>query len=116
MGKYIHRLVARAFLGLPPSREHWQVHHKYGDPSNNHVDNLEYVTPAQNIKHSYDLNTLRRTCAEILSRPVLASFVGDCNSVRYSSLNEAGRQLNLSPGNISKCCRGLSELTGGYEF
>lgn len=42
----IHVLVARAFIGeRPPGLE---VHHRDHDKQNNHVTNLEYVTPQVN--------------------------------------------------------------------
>ena len=41
----VHCLVARAFLGTPPSPEHLEVNHKDRDRCNNAVRNLEYVTP-----------------------------------------------------------------------
>lgn len=112
----VHRLVARAFLGPPPSHEHWQVHHRDRDPTNNHMSNLEYVTPAQNVAHSYQTNTARRTSAEALSRPVLASVVGDDNWSRYSSINEASRRLLVPTGRICSCCKGRTISSGGYKF
>lgn len=42
----VHRLVAAAFLG--PCPEGMQVAHGDGDPTNNHLSNLRYATPAEN--------------------------------------------------------------------
>ncbi len=42
----VHSLVAQEFLG--PRPQHLEVDHKDGDKSNNRVDNLEYVTSAEN--------------------------------------------------------------------
>jgi hypothetical protein len=48
---YVHRLVASSFLG---EKHGLEVNHKDGDRNNNSIENLEWVTHAQNIKHAYD--------------------------------------------------------------
>lgn len=48
--RQVHRLVAAAFIG--PCPVGYQVNHKSGDPSDNRLSNLEYVTPKQNTQHS----------------------------------------------------------------
>jgi hypothetical protein len=49
--KYLlHRLVMFAFVGVPPQSRP-QVNHKDGNKANNRLDNLEYVSSAENLKH-----------------------------------------------------------------
>lgn len=47
--KYIHRLVAAAFIGKIASGFH--VNHLDGDPGNNELSNLEICTPWENSQH-----------------------------------------------------------------
>lgn len=43
----VHRLVARAFLGEPPTPKH-EVLHGNGDPADNRLENLRWGTSSEN--------------------------------------------------------------------
>lgn len=48
---WVHRLVLESFVGPAPTDKH-EVNHIDGNPRNNHVSNLEWVTRAENIAHA----------------------------------------------------------------
>ena len=49
---YAHRLVAIAFLEEPFNKKKIQINHIDGNKLNNHKDNLEWVTPSENLLHA----------------------------------------------------------------
>lgn len=52
---FVHRLVAAAFLGVSVL----EVNHKDGNPENNLLENLEYVTRLGNARHAVKLGLYR---------------------------------------------------------
>lgn len=49
----VHRLVCEAFKGGDKQEGQTMVNHKDGTRTNNHIDNLEWATPAQNSQHAF---------------------------------------------------------------
>jgi hypothetical protein len=53
-GYYLHRLVASTFIPNPNNLE--EVNHINGNPYDNRVENLEWITRQENMKHFHDNN------------------------------------------------------------
>jgi hypothetical protein len=49
--RYVHHLVAYAFLGRPPALG-WDVNHKSGVKTDNRLQNLEWRTHQSNLQHA----------------------------------------------------------------
>lgn len=65
-GRDVHSLVAGAFLGPRPAGTH--VNHRNGDKSDNRVENLEYVTPAENAQHAWRTGLMEASRATSFQR------------------------------------------------
>ena len=111
----VHRIAKLTFHGLPPDQQAWQVHHLDGNKANNRLDNLEYVTPGQNVLYSHE-NPLRQDSGPKLSKPVMWRRAAGSQSWTVSpSVTVLAEQLGVSPSTVSRCCNS-NRLCKGYEF
>lgn len=99
---YIHRLVAAAFILNEENKGY--VNHRDGNPSNNQIDNLEWVTHAENVAHAYDIGLNRNKAEEhYFAVGVIDNALGQ----EFATIKEwcAARGINYSTGrNIISGC------------
>lgn len=82
----VHRLVLMSFN---PDCSGKQVNHKDGNKTNNNLENLEWVTPSENIKHAIKYNLRGHS-----HRPIIKIEKGE--ETYYESIKEAVIANNCS--------------------
>lgn len=106
---FMHRLLATTFL--PNPENHPQVNHKDMNRENNTLDNLEWCTNGQNVKHSYENNASRRVVLPGNSRPaklLKSEVLSIVHLVGNSELSksEIARKFNVSNKTIYQIMNG----------
>ena len=106
-GKKIHRLVAEAFIDNYDNKK--EINHIDGIKTNNCIDNLEWVTHDENMKHAWDNNLIKPFCGKGI-KSKKAKIIYQINPVNNEIINiyygnrDVERKTGYDHSSISKCC------------
>ena len=102
----VHQIVARQFIKNDNPEFKTQVNHLDGDKTNNHVENLEWVTAKENMRHSVDVlgNYLedknwhaRSICGvDIKTNKIKYRFSSLMGAARFFANNENARYIQTT--------------------
>ena len=114
---YVHRLVANNFIPNPLNKK--EVNHKNGNKLDNSVNNLERVTPKENMLHlskvlktKYNLSGLNKSREKQKKKVCSMDSNGKIIKI-FESISEAGRFMKANPSGISGCCQGKNKTCKG---
>lgn len=107
---FVHKLVAETFIG--PRSVGFAVNHRDGIKTNNSVENLEYVTPAENSAHAKTMGLLARGERNGCSR-LTESLVREIRRrvAAGESLRSIGGSMGFGPETVR---RAASRRTWGH--
>ena len=112
----LHRLVAEAYIPNPDNLP--EINHKDGNKLHNCVDNLEWCTHKQNIKHSWENNLSKaKYSKENFSSKKVKQYDKDLNFIKeWNCMSDVERELGISTSHISQVCNGKRKTAGGYKW
>ena len=114
----VHRVVCESFYGPPPARNS-QVNHIDCNRQNNHVLNLQWCSPSENVRWAMLKGTLDPTiglkkAAKVNPKSVIIVEL----AMTFDSVKECAEFLGVQPTNVSRCLIGArkGQALHGYHI
>lgn len=92
--RYIHRLVAQYWIDNPENKR--EVNHKDGNKLNNNINNLEWITSAENQKHRHSIGIIQTSQRRIGKFTKDGKLIAKFNSIKDAAdLDNNGIRVSI---------------------
>ena len=105
----LHRLVAMMFL--PNTENKPFVNHKDGNKTNNSLDNLEWVTCAENSFHAHKIGLAKGHTRKIIQYDLEMNEIN-----KFDKIKDASESLHISLSCIKDVLKGIQKSSKGFIF
>lgn len=106
----IHRLVMKAFEPVE-DMDTLQINHIDGNKQNNKIENLEWSTALENMRHSFEMGLQKNPHERCYVYDLEGNYLRD-----YYNASEAAKDLSFSITTIRKCMKEELRKCGDYQF
>lgn len=112
----VHRLVAQAFIPNPENKP--EVNHINGDKTDNRVENLEWVTHSENMRHAYvtGLKKNAQGVASVRSKFTEEQVLYIRNNPDGMNIIQLSKMFSVNPQTISNIQQGTTYRTVGGKI
>lgn len=96
----VHRLIAQAFIPNPHNKP--QINHIDGNPLNNNIENLEWVTDSENKYHAHRTGLINNRKTPVMQYTKEGEFIAEHRSVldAYKSTKVDRKSIHYNIKNI----------------